>query len=111
MREDDAKHADVEHLLGDPLIHLAAVGRNPHHGRHPGGQPAALQNLASVQHVLQGIPQSWRAHRRMLHLERYAVVGRASQHAGRLDVHRGESDKGRLALFQGSDNTIEARNL
>jgi hypothetical protein len=48
MREDNTEHADVQHLLGDPLVHLAAVGRDPHQGRHLGGQRPALHDLAPV---------------------------------------------------------------
>jgi hypothetical protein len=48
MRENDAEHADIQHLLGDPLIHLTPVGRNPHHGRDFGGQGATFQDLAAV---------------------------------------------------------------
>jgi hypothetical protein len=47
----------------------------------------------------------------MFHLEGNAIIGRASQRAGRFDVHGGKSDKGGLALFQGSDHTVEARSF
>src|SRR5882724_10970239 len=111
VREDDAEHADVEHLLGDPLIHLAAVRRNAHERRHLRRERPALDELAAVQHVLERVAQHRRAHRRVLHLERDAVEGRAGERGRGLDVRRGEAAEGDLPLLQGLDDAVETRDL
>src|SRR6266516_1055705 len=51
--KNDSKDADVQHLLGNPLIHLAAVGRDSHHRRYLGSEGSARDDLAPVEHVLE----------------------------------------------------------
>jgi hypothetical protein len=53
MGKDDPKHADIEHLFGDPTVHLNAVGRYAHHRRNRGSQSSAIDDLAAVEHELE----------------------------------------------------------
>src|SRR5262245_47966105 len=109
--EDDPEHADVEHLLGDPLVHLVTVRRDAHEGRHLRRERPALDELAAIQHVLERVAQHRRAHGRVLPLEPDAVEGRGGKRGRGLDVRRGEAAEGDLSLLQGVDDAVETRNL
>src|SRR5207245_7303130 len=52
MRPDDAVDALIEHLLGDPLAGLAAIGRNAHKGRYRRRPGAGAEYLLALVHVL-----------------------------------------------------------
>ena len=108
MRPDDAVDAVVEHLLGDPLAGLAAVGRNPHEWGHRRRQAGAAHDLAPVQHVLQAIAQGADIIGAVLHLEHDAVIGGGTDRLRDTDLGRGEGGEGGLALFQGPDHAVQA---
>src|SRR5713226_2226564 len=109
MGKDDPEDADVEHLLGDPLIHLSAVGRNSHHRRDFRRERSSCENLAPVEHVLESLSQTGKVQRRVLHFERDAVQRRTRHGDRALDVHGSKGGEGDPAFFQGFDYAVEAR--
>ena len=108
MRKDNAKHADVEHLLGNPTIHLDAVGRNAHHRRHRRCQCAPIDELAAIEHELECLTQPGKIERRVLHFIGDAVELRARHGDGAFDVDGRESDESGLVLFKGFDYAVKA---
>src|SRR5215470_14006648 len=111
MRPYDAVHPLVQYLLRDPLADLAAIGRNAHERSHCRRQRAGLDDLATIEHVLQAVAQCADVVWPVLHLEHDAVVRRGSYRLGHSDFRGGEADEGGLALLQRGDYTIEARYL
>ncbi len=73
MGKNYAVYTHIQYLLGNPLVHLSAVGRDPHHGCHRRGKYSPPHYLAAVEHVLEGISQTRRVEGTMLHLEGDAV--------------------------------------
>ena len=111
MRPDDAVDADIEHLLGDELVHLAAIGRDAHERRDGRREAARLQDLRAVEHVLHAVAQLPDVVGVVLHLEHDAVIGGGADRLRRADLGRRERDKGRLAAFERADRRVEARNV
>src|SRR6516165_2363411 len=111
MRPYDAVHALVQYLLRDPLADLAAIRRNAHKRSHCRRQRAGLDDLATIQHVLQTVAQCADVVWPVFHLEYDAVVRRGSYRLGHSDFRGGEADEGGLILLQCGDYAIEARYL
>ena len=93
MRPDDAVHADVQNLLGNPTVLLDAVGWNADEGGDLGGQCAASHQLLAVQHELQGIAQAADVVNAVLHLEHAAVIvgGAGAMAASMVGVMKGRN--------------------
>src|SRR5574341_356869 len=108
MRENNAEHADIEHLLGDPTIHFNAVRWNAHDRRHRGSERGAVDKLAAVEHELERLAQPRKVERRVLHLEGDAVELGARHGNGVFNIDGRERDKSGLALFEGFDYTVKA---
>src|SRR5262249_38609579 len=97
VRPYDTIHADIQHLLGDPLAFLAAVGWDTHERRHRRRNAARGGDLPPVQHVLQAVAQRPYVVRIVLHLEYHAVIRRGSDGERVADLATGEGNEGRLA--------------
>ena len=109
MRPDHAVDAEIERLLGVPLRHLAAVGRNADHRRHCRRDGTGPGDLRAAQHVLQGVAERADVPGVVLHLEDDAVVARRRESDGALDVGGGERGEGALSGFQRRDDAVEPR--
>ncbi len=109
VRPQHAVDAEVERLLGEPLVVLAAIGRDAHHRRHRGGERGALHQRAAVEHVLHAVAQRPRVPEIVLHLVDDAVELRRAHRDGGLDLGLRERGEGRLALLPGADDTIQTR--
>ncbi len=103
--------ADVEHLLGHPLAHLAAVGRNADERGDRRRQGAPLQDLPAVQHVLEAVPEIVDVVGMVLGLEDHPVVGRGGQRDGPLNRRRGDKrGHGGAPLLESADNAVQSRH-
>ncbi len=111
VRPQHAVDAEVERLLGEPLIVLAAIGRDAHHRRHRRGERAALHERAAIEHVLHAVAQRPRVPEIVLHLVDDAVEFRRAHRDGRLDLGLGERGEGGLAFLPGADDTIQTRKF
>ncbi|MNC88602.1 hypothetical protein D3C83_44340 [compost metagenome] len=111
MRPDDAEHAAVQHLLGDPLVHLDAVGRDAHHRRHRGRDRARLDDLPPVQQVLQAVAQRGGVVGLVLHLEHHAVVAFHRDRLRRRRLGRAEAHEYVLALLEDLDDAVQPRDV
>src|SRR5215471_9895991 len=109
MRKDDSVDADIEHLLGDPLIHLAAVRWNSNHGSDFWRQRFSLDNLAPVEHGLERLTQAGKIQRRVLHFEGDAVQRRACHGDGAFSIHWSKRSEGGFAFLQGFDYAVKPR--
>src|SRR5581483_11118483 len=107
VRPDHPVHARVEHLLGDPLVALAAIGRDAHQRGNGRRQGASVHELAAVQHVLQGIAQRADIVGAVLHLIDDAVVARGGQGERAIGINAGEAGHGRPAMLQRADHAIQ----
>src|SRR6267378_8329680 len=108
MREDNSEDADIEHLLGDPTIHLYTVGWHAHHRRDRGSQRRAIDDLAPVEHELQCLAQSGKVEGRVFHFEGDAVEFGTCHGDSALDIYGGEGDERGLTLLSGFDYAVEA---
>jgi hypothetical protein len=108
MGENDAENADVEHLLGDPTIHLDPIGRDAHHGRYRRRQRRAIDDLAAVKHELQGLAEAGKIKGRVFHFEGDTIELGARHGDGAFDVHGSKRDENGSTLFEGFDNAVEA---
>jgi hypothetical protein len=111
VRPHDAVDTAVEHLLGDPLVHLGAVGRDAYHGRHRGRQGSGFHDLPAVQQILQALPQGPDVESAVLHLEYDAVVTVGRYEVGIARIARREAHEDVLALLQDLDDAVQTRNV
>ena len=109
--KDDAIDAYVQHLLRDPLVHLAAVGRDTHHRSDRRSKRTAVQNLPPAQQVLESVSEGHSVEGAMLHLEHDAVVVRATQRGRRLRVGRAESREGSCAFLKSPDYAVKTGRI
>src|SRR5207248_4366586 len=74
MRPDDAVDANIEHLLGDELVHLAAIGRDTDERRDGRREAPRFHDLRAVEHVLHAVPQIADVVWIVLHLEDNSII-------------------------------------
>jgi hypothetical protein len=106
VRENNSKDADIEHLLGNPLIFLSAVGRHTDHRRDRWREAGPFDDLPSVEHKLKRLAQPWKIERRVFHLESDAVELRACHGHGAFDIHRRERNESGLTVLEGFDYAV-----
>ena len=108
---DDTVDADVQNLLGEELVHLAAVRGDADDGRDLGGEGAASDDLPTVEHELEGVAQSLGFEGVVLHLEDDAVVAAGGQGDAVAYLRGGESRDCGFARFKLLDDAIQSRNI
>src|SRR4051794_12555071 len=111
MRPDDAVHANIQHLLGDPLTVLAAVWRYAHERRHRGRDAGRRGYLAPVQHVLQAVTQRLDVVWIVFHLEHDTIIWGAADGQGCTNLARRERHESGLARFQRLDHAVQTRDV
>jgi len=107
VRKMMPKHADVEHLLAIPLIHLTAFG-----GIRTSGPPSASALPARAG----AVSMYWSAsrstgglHRRVLHLDHDTVEGRAGEAVAVSMSGEAGSPTKAVCLLQSLDDAVEPR--
>src|SRR6185503_711957 len=108
VRPDHTVGADVEHLFREPLIHLTAVRRNADDRRHRRRNRSALDNLLSIEQVLEAVTQRFDVVGVVLRFEDDAVVLRGGELDRAFDGWRREGSDWRLPLLEKGDHGIEA---
>ena len=111
VRPDDAVDAEVQHLLGKPLVHLAAVRRDADERRDRRRQRSAVDDLLAVHQELEAVAQPLHVEGVVLHLEDDGVVAGGGQADRVLDLGAGEGGEGGPAGLQGLDDAVQPWQL